>query len=197
MNIVQIGTNKAHDYLSDIVHSYQQNSIHHLILVEPFAYHNLSIQNCYSRFRDNLCIENIIITPNTNHDKQEQIWYHDLDSQHSNAYELASLNPKHAHNIRNNYQLNDMKNLWLDCYTINELFDKYNLIDIHTLAIDTEGFDDQIIYSINFDKYKITTILYEHLHINKEQLREFLKNKGYVIETEIPQDPYTDQATQR
>lgn len=197
MNIIQVGTNKAYDHLSDIVKSYKPEKINNIILVEPFTYHNSSILDCYKKYQNKLFIENIIITPNNHHEKQEKIWYHELDTKHSNAYELASLNPSHAHNIRNNYQIADMKYNLMDCYTINELFDKYHLSNIDILAIDTEGFDDQIIYSLDFKKYNITTIFYEHLHIDKYAIWDFLKNRDYEIEHAIPIDPYTDKATKK
>lgn len=195
MNIIQIGTNKADDYLSTVVKGHHPNQINNLILVEPFDYHNANISICYQAYSKQLHLENIIITPDDTHPKQAKIWYHELDSQHSNAYELASLNPSHAHNIRNNYNTNDMTYKLLDCYSINELFNKYNLLHIDILAIDTEGFDDQIIYSINFSKYTIDTILYEHLHIDRYRLHAFLQNRGYSIQHSLPEDPYTDKAT--
>lgn len=195
MNIIQIGTNKADDYLSTVVKGHHPNQINNLILIEPFDYHNENIKRCYQDYSKQMHLENIIITPDDIHPKQTKIWYHELDSQHSNAYELASLNPGHAHNIRNNYSTNDMKYKLLDCYSINELFDKYNLLHIDILAIDTEGFDDQIIYSINFSKYDINTILYEHLHIDKYKLHTFLQNNGYIMQHPLPEDPYTDKAT--
>mgnify|MGYP003333746143 CR=1 FL=1 len=194
MNIIQVGTNKAYDNLSTIINKYSNNEINKLIMVEPFAYHNKSIEACYSNFSNKLYIENIVITPNENHDPTENIWYHHDDSVHSNAYELASLNKQHASNIRSNYQINDMKSLELPCLTLNELFNKYDTQTIDILYIDTEGFDDKLIYNINFDFFIIKKIFYENLHIDANKLREFLISKNYLIKQSIQEDPYADKA---
>lgn len=194
MNIIQIGTNKSYDYLTTIIKSYEAAKIQKIILVEPFSYHNDSIMNCYKEYTNQLFVENIIIVPEKHHNKQEKIWYHELDSVHQNAYELASLNPQHASRIRNHYKTEDMKFNLIDCYNINELFRKYDLSHIDILAVDTEGFDDKIIYSIDFEKYNISTIFYEYLHINKYLIQKFLENKGYWVDHSITEDPYTSRA---
>ena len=193
MNIVQIGTNKAYDNMSDIVHRYSNLNITCLVMIEPFIYHNDSIKKCYSEYLNKLFIENIIITPDQEHKDKESIWYHELDATHGNAYELASLNRQHSLNIRSYYDINGMTTLELNCLTLNELFQKYNLETIDILYIDTEGSDDKIIYSIDFNKFIIKEIFYENLHIDKEKLRDFLILKNYSIEESTENDPYADR----
>lgn len=194
MNIVQIGTNKAYDNMSSIVYKYSVEDICKLIMVEPFSYHNLNIKKCYEKYTNKLYIENIIITPEIEHKAKENIWYHELDATHGNAYELASLNKEHASHIRSNYNIKDMKSLEIECLTINELFNKYSIYNIDILYIDTEGFDDKLIYSIDFNKFLIKQIFYENLHINANQLREFLISKNYKVFESIAEDPYADRA---
>lgn len=194
MNIVQIGTNKAYDNMSSIVYKYLPEDICKLIMVEPFSSHNLSIKECYKKYANKLYIENIIITPDIKHKTTEHIWYHELDATHGNAYELASLNKEHASHIRSNYYTKDMKSLEIECLTINELFEKYGLYNIDILYIDTEGFDDKLIYSINFNKFLIKQIFYENLHIDANKLREFLILKNYEVFQSITEDPYADRA---
>ena len=194
MNIVQIGTNKAYDNMSTIVNKYSNLQIKNLIMIEPFEYHNDSIKECYSAYLDKLYIENIIITPDSNHNEKEHLWYHELDATHGNAYELASLNQQHCLNIRSYYDIKGMTTLESSCLTLNELFQKYNLEIIDILYIDTEGFDDKLIYSIDFSRFIIKEIFYENLHIDKEALRNFLILKNYSIEESIDDDPYADKA---
>lgn len=195
MNIVQIGANRAYDNLTNIVMSYRPDEIKSLIIVEPFDLHNNSISSCYKNYFNSLHIENIVVSPTLLHDKTIKIWYHPSDLNHNNAAELASLNKQHAINIRSHYDANDMKFIECNAININELFDKYNLDNIDILYIDTEGFDDQIIYCIDFHKYTIKKLYYENLHIDKYKLRNFLEKHNYKIQQNIDSDPYADLAT--
>lgn len=193
MNIVQIGANRAYDNLSNIVYQYNPELINSLVIVEPLSLHNSSIQSCYQKYSSKLHIENIIIsdidTP-TN-----KLWYHPNDLAHQNAAELASLNKEHSLNIRSYYKAEEVSFIELPNLTANQLFEKYNLNTIDILYIDTEGFDDKIIYSIDFKRYNITTIYYENLHIDRERLRSFLSKLSYKIEINTQNDPYCDMAT--
>lgn len=192
MNIVQIGTNRAYDNLATIIHQYSSEIIDNLILVEPFSLHNPSIRSCYAKYTDKLHIENIIISDSVI--ATNKLWYHPNDLTHQNAAELASLNKQHSINIRSYYKADEVVGLELPNLTINQLFDKYNLQKIDILYIDTEGFDDKIIYSINFDKYYISTIYYENLHIDRDKLRSFLAKLNYKIDINTNNDPYCDLA---
>lgn len=194
MNIVQIGTNRAYDNLATIVKNLSNRSINLLLMVEPFEIHNPSIIKCYEQYKNVLFIENIIISPTIEHNNKLKIYYHEEDFNNLNTGELASLNNKHTLNIRSYYADTGMKYLEITSLNINELFVKYKLRNIDILYIDTEGFDDQIIYSINFNKYFIDKIYYEHLHIDKEKLRKFLKSKQYNILSDIAGDSYSELA---
>jgi len=61
------------------------------------------------------------------------------------------------------------------------LFDKYNVTDIDLLAVDTEGMDDTILKSIDYDKFNIKTIIFENLHIKDQNIYSFLESCGYNI----------------
>jgi hypothetical protein len=74
-----------------------------------------------------------------------------------------------------------VKELNVKCLSINNLFKKYNLVDIDILFIDTEGIDDLIIKSIDFDTFKIREIYFENLHLTQNDIYSFLENKGYSI----------------
>lgn len=192
MNIVQIGTNRANDNLTTIVNDYAVEDIDLLLLVEPLSIHNDTIRTCYAKYIDKLYIENIVISDKN--DETIKLWYHPNDLLHTNAGELASLNKNHSINIRSQYSINDITYLNCPNMTINNLFNKYTLSTIDILYIDTEGFDDQIIYNINFSKYHIPTIYYENLHIDRDKLRNYLKTINYSIETNTLNDPYADKA---
>lgn len=70
------------------------------------------------------------------------------------------------------------------CKTIESLAKIHldNSVDI--LQIDTEGFDDKIIYSCNLKKIKPSVINYEYQHLGKEKeltLERHLRKYGYEI----------------
>jgi FkbM family methyltransferase len=174
--VVQIGANRGNDHLTELL---KDKKIEKLILVEPFEEHNNSLQNCYFD-KKNFVIENIIIT-----DKDDigecEIYYHEEDSTHENKFELASLNKKHSLNIRSHYNESGLKFRTLPCLTLMNLFKKHNLKKIDILYIDTEGFDDKLIKSIDFENILIEKIFYENLHINKSEIREYFINKNFEV----------------
>ena len=53
--------------------------------------------------------------------------------------------------------------------TFSDLCEKYSIDYIDFLQIDTEGFDSQIILSIDFDKVKIKKIKYEYWPFDRDQ----------------------------
>ena len=49
LNIVQIGTNRANDDVTELVNQYS-NYIEKLILVEPLIVHHSTIEQCYNKY---------------------------------------------------------------------------------------------------------------------------------------------------
>lgn len=181
MTIVQIGANRGYDDVTEISNQIFPNRI---ILVEPFNEHNKSLQECYKHIPE-CYIENIAIVDNPEL-KTAALHYHDQDSVGRDKFELASLNKNHFIKIRESYYTEEgMKERVVPSITINQLLDKYQLIDVDVLFIDTEGFDDVIIKSIDFSKYNIKEIYYENLHVDVDSLRIFLESKGYTIEKNV------------
>jgi hypothetical protein len=94
----------------------------------------------------------------------------------------------------------DLECIRVDSMTFTELCDKYKLTRIAYLQIDTEGYDAQIIQSIDFAKTSIDVIKYElrgvrieayGRHWEKARLygingqryaEQILTNNGYTIE---------------
>jgi hypothetical protein len=68
---------------------------------------------------------------------------------------------------------------------INEVFEKYKLKEIDILFIDAEGLDDEIIKTIDFNKYKISRIYFENLHLKDANIYEYLSNFGYTIKRKV------------
>jgi len=181
ITIVQIGANRGYDDVSEICKIILPNKI---ILVEPFEEHNDSLRECYKEI-SSCFIENKAITDNIEQETAT-LHYHIQDAQGRDKFELASLNKSHFIKIRESYYTEEgMRERVVPALTINQLFEKHNLTNIAVLFVDTEGFDDKIIKSINFEKYNIDIIYYENLHIDVHSLRSFLADRGYEVETNV------------
>ena len=170
MKIVQLGVCVGNDDLTNLIGETQPEI---LILIEPMEIHNNKINECYGWVK-NKFIENIAITTD---DKEEMsFYYHQNDGP---LYEVASNNKSHI--LKHGYNVEGIKELIVKTSTINNLLSNYHLENLDILFIDTEGLDDLIIKSIDFNKFNITEIYFENLHLTQHDIYEFLENKGYEV----------------
>ena len=71
------------------------------------------------------------------------------------------------------------------CYTVLDLMKKHGWNDIDLLQIDTEGFDFEVIKTINFQELKPQYISFEHHLLSPEDFeacRKLLQENGYELE---------------
>jgi FkbM family methyltransferase len=61
---------------------------------------------------------------------------------------------------------NDIVELEVPAITINNFFKKIQVQEINRLYIDLEGLDGKILLDLDFDKYYVPYIMYEHLHLD-------------------------------
>lgn len=189
MNIVQIGANKGYDDVTELI---KGKTITNLVLVEPFEEHNKSLKECYKDI-PNVVIKNIIIQDNPEI-SESSIFFHTDDSNHTNAFELASLNKNHSLNIRGQYTEAGILERKLESMTINQLFDSHGLEEIDLLFIDTEGYDCKIIKTLDFERFRIKELYYENLHCNVQEIREYLKSKGFEVTQNVMSHGWSDKA---
>ena len=182
LNIVQIGANKGNDDLSKMIKSIPGNLIDLLILVEPMTVHHQQLSECYRNIENKIIINSAICSSEFE-GKVIQIHYHEADAP---GYEVASLNKDHIrkHSKSNSGFLNEEGYKTIDCYgmSINKLFKLFSLTKIDILFIDAEGFDSDIVKSINFDNVRIENLYFENLHLPEGRQNEnasvydFLRN---------------------
>jgi FkbM family methyltransferase len=176
MNIIQIGANRANDDVTPVV-NHHSSILNKFIAVEPLTVHHSAIKECYKHIPQ-LIIEGVAITP-TPAQESLSFYYHKEDGP---KYEVASTEKSHIlkHVIYNPKLTEDgLVELEVDCLTLNQLFDKHELTTVDMLYIDAEGLDFELIKSIDFSKFSIVNIIYEHLHIDGEEAIKFLESKGY------------------
>jgi FkbM family methyltransferase len=149
--LVQIGTyNGADEFNGYVRYSHPKK----VILVEPNEEMNETILANYDGI-SNIFIENSAITEVT---KGIVTLKHPADIPRKNRQfynECFSLIPMDDWG-------NDFKTLDVSSLSFMDLCKKYSLTDIHFLQIDAEGYDCEIIKSIDFHKVNIDIIKYEN-----------------------------------
>lgn len=76
------------------------------------------------------------------------------------------------------------------CKTFNSLCEERGLPHLDLLQIDTEGYDYEILRSVDLDSWRPRLVIYEHKHLNladRESARKLLTDRGYLI-AEFPLD---------
>lgn len=70
------------------------------------------------------------------------------------------------------------------CNTINSVLSKNKIKQLDLLYIDTEGYDFEIIKTINFEKVKPALIVFEHRHLSEEDYaacKTLVEKQGYKL----------------
>ena len=173
MKVVQIGTNDGDDDIREFCLNVRPDFV---LLVEPFNYHLNKIKENYSDIIKNVYIENIAIHP-TDNLRSVKLFYSERDGI-DHKYQITSMIPEHL--IKHGADSSELKTFEVPSLTINALFDKYSLKHIDYLFLDIEGIDFEVLKSINFEKYDIKHLQIEHIHLNLEELKFFMRKKGYV-----------------
>lgn len=178
MKLVQIGANSGNDAVYNLI-SANQNEIELAILIEPIPFIIDELKQSYNSFK-NIVIENIAIS---DEDLPEFTLYYEEDSN----YEVSSFSKKHI--LDHGCPEYKIKSINVPCLTINQLLEKYNIVELDYLYIDTEGLDVHIISSIDYSKYKINNIIFEIAHTdgannkgsNYSEIVNYLQSLGYSL----------------
>lgn len=145
---VQIGTNRGNDAFCKLV-KYSNADL--TILVEPNASLITSIQKSYEGVA-NVFIENVAIT------KSEQ---GKVVLSRPNIPPRRGFSDAHYTLVPMDTWGNDLLRIEADSMTFMQLCEKHDLKHIFYLGIDTEGYDSEIINSIDFKSVSIDIIKYE------------------------------------
>ena len=179
---VQIGSHDGISGGNDPLYGYIKKYNWSGILVEPVPYlYERLVKN--HEGRDNLTFRNVAISKDgapmkfysiEEHDNLENpYWYNQLGSFNKDVV------------LRHRQFLPEFdthfKEEEIETITGDSLFEGANHIDL--LHIDTEGYDYEIIKSIDFDKHQPSLILFEHTHLkNVSEVHVYLSDMGYVCE---------------
>jgi FkbM family methyltransferase len=140
-----------------------------VLLIEPVKYNFDQLKNRFKNYK-NIIFENVAIG-----DKNELIdFFHVLESSIDKlkkhwASGIGSFSKEHILKHRTKrFQIaeEDIKCIKIKAITFNKLVEKYKIEYINKLMIDAEGFDYNIIKSIDFKKIFIKEIIFEKKHLS-------------------------------
>lgn len=178
---VQIGSNDGKS--GDPIHKYIIKHSWRGILIEPVHYLYKKLLKTYKNNK-NLIFKNVAIAKEEgykdfyrvkeNDEIKNPFWYDQLGSFNKEVV------LKHKAQIPyfDKYFMTEK----IKCITFNSLLEEYDVENIDLLHIDTEGYDYEIIKSVDFNKFKPKMILYEHIHLSEEDKLEcmnYLRSKNY------------------
>lgn len=176
---VQIGANDGE--LDDVLYKYIKKYDWSGIMAEPIPTFFDKLVKLHNN-RGNIRCENVAI------DKVEgnrKIYYLDHPSLRPCEFGLGSFNK----DMLSSYNVGK-KEVMVKTITFDSFV--YGIDKIDLLAIDTEGYDYEIIKSIDFDKHQPSLILFEHIHLYEgprwrrnlrkkiEEVHTYLNDRGYV-----------------
>ena len=173
--MVQIGTNNGNDDFNKIV---KDSSPSIVILIEPNSSLIRQIKNCYVDI-NNVFIENVAITDVDTDVVKLVIPKNNINGRSVNGLVygdgLYSLLPMDDWG-------DDFDTIEAPGMSFDSLCKKYDITDIHYLQIDTEGYDSEIIKSIDFDTINIDIIQYEEWGFGEDCYKRYgEKSKLYGI----------------
>lgn len=178
MKVVQIGSNKGNDDLNN----YLKNNFNHIdfgLFIEVNPIHIDDLKKSYSNF-SNVNVECIAIkSPLSNTDRLE-IFYNTNDGP---GYEIASCDIEHVKKHMNipNLSEGEIRSFIVDCFTLEDILDKYQIIDLDWLLLDIEGIDAEVLLTFNWGKYNIKRIEFEYIHLGQYSynIESMMRGMGY------------------
>jgi FkbM family methyltransferase len=179
-NIVQIGANDGSRY--DPYRPHIEKYHFSGVLVEPIpAVYKKLVQNYKEQTQ--LRFENAAIGPEEGNLPLYMLW-----DENGNIDELsvfASFNEQEVLKCKKRADRSlRIDSLLVPVITFSQLLKKHEINAVSLLAIDTEGFDYQILQSINFHKIRPKIIEYEHSHLaekDEQSCIKLLNAMGYEL----------------
>lgn len=165
MIFIEVGANNGvdNDPVRDWVKQYNWTGV----LIEPVkkAFEELKVN--YDGI-DRVSFENVAIS---NSDEKSAIMYKPKSSK------IASLDKNHAP-MKGKY-----KEVEVVLKKLNDIVEEYNISKLDLLNIDAEGYDFEVIKSLDFDKVRPMIIHYEHRHLGdvKSNCEAYLLKNGYFL----------------
>lgn len=165
MIFIEVGANNGidNDPIRDWVKKYNWTGV----LIEPIekAFKELKLNY---KGMNGVSFENVAIS---NSDDEYAIMYRPKSSK------IASLDKNHAP-MKGKY-----KEIKVRMKKLNDIIDQYGISNLDLLNIDAEGYDFEVIKSLDFEKCRPVIIHYEHRHLGgaKSDCEKYLLDNGYFL----------------
>lgn len=175
LHIIQAGANDGKS--NDFIHQLNRRSSTRAILVEPVPYVFAELKNEYKDC-SHIRLLQAAITDSVN--SQSLPFYY--------LKPVAGLDFPTIYNQWGSFSLEHLRKFAVhvphfedlltveevDTLTINQVMEQSGFPTIDLIATDVEGFDGKIIASIDFPRFQPKLILFEHIHIEKAELKALL-----------------------
>lgn len=152
------------------------------ILVEPLADEFAQLKKNHKN-NPNLIFENVAIS-----NKVETKKFYSIDKTQGDlpfwVNKLSSFDPKIPQEVCDLYDNAVLISKDVECSTINHIVEKHGNRPLDLLLTDTEGYDFEILKTIDFSKVKPKMLIYEHRHLSEEDYAAsvaLLKSQGYYV----------------
>ena len=176
MNLIQIGANRGNDHVTKLIKE-SKKAFDKIVLIEPIKFVLEELKSCYQDVQ-NVIIETCIIS--TSKEKSKKIFYH-----RGSNYGTSTLNRTHL--TDHGCPDDDIEFFEIENKTLTELLAKHHIDHLDYLFIDAEGFDIDILMSLDLSLVTVENIHLEIVHSDGafkrgqkfKMLCEYLKSKDY------------------
>ncbi len=152
------------------------------ILVEPLEKEFGELQANHKQ-NPQLIFENVAIS-----NKEEIKTFYSIDRSRGDlpswVNQLGSFDPKIPQEVCDLYETAQMISKDIACTTIPALLAKHDVKNLDLLLTDTEGYDYEILKTIDFEQVQPQMLVYEHRHLSEEDYRAslaLLRPWGYYL----------------
>ena len=181
MCLIQIGSGSANydTYVQDgFTNFVKKNNIKDpIFIIEANSIHLENLKKYWGN-KKNVKIFNFAIIPD-NIQKEKMTFFYSLND--SPNYQIFSNSELF---VEKYFPKGTIKEKVISCIKISKFLEKNEITDISYLSLDIEGMDYEVLMNLNFDKFNIKNISFEHLHLNLWQkikiISKLVKN-GYFF----------------
>ena len=180
MSLVQIGSGSSNldsniqDGFANFVR--KKNIKKKIYIVEANNIHLKNLKKFWKNEK-NIRIFNLAITPDNILKKKMTFFYSEQDKPN---YQIFSNSKKF---VKKHFAHSSIKKKNVNCLNISRFLENNKLKKVNYLSIDIESMDFEVLYHLDFNKFDIKNISFEHLHLSLwEKLKiiiKFIKHDYY------------------
>lgn len=172
-----------HDIFFDLI---KNKSGKKIIFVEPVGFHFKKLIENTNGLNHSIFYENCAVS-----DKNEKVKFCNLKQERIkegtflDGCSCVIENEKPLNIFMQRMEKDDIDEFEVQCLTFEEVLAKYDLQEIDYVQIDTEGYDERIVKSINLEKYKIKYLQFEKYYADQYFLENFklkMFDKDYQVD---------------